>query len=487
MDCYRKDIAALERKNAFSAKKHTLPLVVFLGIISLMTNCAPDTVRITHATAHCSTISGSSQSSNNAMTSGPVASSIYVGTSEAGTPTRTEGSRDIYALRASDGALRWRCSTSTPGGFSATPVVDHDVLYALAGSLHYVKDEPPTTVQALYALRQSDGAQVWQFVVQGISGSGPLLANHVIYVVITTHAVSQFNPSVVFALRASDGMQLWQAQVGDGGDGRVLLAMDHDTIYTATEDGLLTALNISDGTQRWHYQTNCLSSKALMTRRDTVYITGCTTVSALKARTGTLRWRFHAGDAITQHPLLSEGILYVGSANHTISALKVSDGRLLWQHHTDDVALVPTAVMDGVIYITAETPSAGPSSKMTLYAFRVSDGTQLWRFQNEADTHPLVASNGVIYLGIYHQFTLPGFIVALRASDGTILWRSRTNASVARFSDVSNGMISISSSYTKAQDITAVRVSDGRLLWHYTIPYDRAPVFLTDPVTGPVR
>lgn len=467
-------------------KQTLLLLVIVISVASLLTSCASGTAQISRAAAQCSTIAGLAQPPNKAAASGPDASSVYFGTSEAGLPTGTNGSRDLYALRASDGALRWRCTTSTRGGFGTTPLVDHDVLYALAGSLNYFKDMPPTTVQALYALRRSDGAQLWQFAVQGINGSGPLLANNVIYIAITTHRVPQSNPSLVFALRASDGMLLWQAQVGDGGDGRVLLAVNRDTIYAATEDGLLTALRTSDGTQQWQYQTDCHYSKVLITRSDALYFAGCSTVSAFRAGTGTLLWRFQTGDAIEPHPLLSDDVLYVGSSNHTIYAVRVSDGRLLWQNRTGDFSLVPATVMDGVIYITAENPSDGPIFTMILYAFRASDGKLLWHFQRSADESPLVASHGVIYLGTFSQFKLPESIVALRASDGKILWRYQTDAVGASFSGLSNGVLYVSSASDTAQDVSALRTSDGVLLWHYRIPPDRAPLFLTEPVTDQV-
>ena len=468
-------------------KQSILLLVTVISIGSLLTSCAPGTNQISRASVHCSTIGGLNQSPTNVAASGNVNSSVYFGTSEAGIPTGTNGSRDIYALRASDGILRWRCSTSTKGGFQAPPLVDHDVLYALAGSLNYVKDLPPTTVQALYALRRSDGTQLWQFAIQGINGSGPLLANGTVYIAITTHKAQGSNPTLIFALRANDGMLLWQAQVGDGGDGKVLLAVNHDTIFAATEDGLLTALNTSNGKQKWQYRTNCQYNETLIAQSDALYIAGCNAVSAFHSRIGKLLWHFQTDNVIEQHPLFNDGILYFGSSDHTIYAIRMSDGRLIWHNHTNDFSLSPSTVMDGVVYVTAENPSEGSSFTMTLYAFRVNDGKLLWHFQHHADESSLLVSHGVIYLGLFSQFNLPGSIVALRANDGAILWHYQTNAIEGSFSSLNNGVIYVSSTSEKTQNVLALRTSDGVLLWHYSILQGKAPILLTEPVTDQVN
>ena|SRR5579875_3880545 len=82
---------------------------------------APDAPQVSFATADCITTRPVNSAS-------PTRTSVYVGSYEMGTPTGAIGSRDLYALN-DNGTLRWRCTTSTSGGFSTAAVVDQGMLY----------------------------------------------------------------------------------------------------------------------------------------------------------------------------------------------------------------------------------------------------------------------------------------------------------------------------------------------------------------------
>jgi outer membrane protein assembly factor BamB len=462
---------------------------IFLGLV-LLGACTPvpDATHVSFATAACST-------TTTANSAPPTHTTVYVGSYEMGTPTGAAGSRDLYALN-DDGTLRWRCTTSTSGGFSAAPVIDQGTLYALAGSEVYFKATPPTTVQAFYALRQNDGKQRWQFAVEGMNSSGPLISNGTIYIAITTtthESMPVSHPAFVFALQATTGKVLWQALVGDGGDGRVLLVASRETIYVATEDGVLTALSARNGTQQWHYQTNCRNddSSTLIAsgdRSDSVYMIGCTAVSALQASTGKLLWNFQTNGEVEPQPLVNDGILYIASSNSTMYAIRTRDGKVVWQRCTGDFSLRPAAIMDGVIYVSAqELALDGSPSTLALYAFRSSDGAMLWRYQHEGENSSLVTGNGMLYLGVFDPFTSLSSIVALRASNGTVLWQSQSDATNGSL-NLSNGVLYISTISSAADYVAALRTDNGTLLWRYTLPYNQVhshtPLFLTAPVIG---
>jgi hypothetical protein len=140
----------------------------------------------------------------------------------------------LYALRVSDGQQLWsKAIGSNPGPIADQPVLANDVLYM-------------NNAGEVSALRAADGSTLWQS--PGNNAFGPLIAlNGQLYV---------NSSDGVFVLRASDGTQRWKQSIPNhGGEmtGLTPEAAASDILYAASEDGVVQAFNASDGYPLWRY------------------------------------------------------------------------------------------------------------------------------------------------------------------------------------------------------------------------------------------
>jgi outer membrane protein assembly factor BamB len=268
----------------------------------------------------------------------------YLATGDApGESTIYQQGNALYALRASDGAVRWRYGVTAP---VTSPVVGDGEIFADVGD-------------ATIALRADDGAPLWRtpLRVNGYPYIGMWLAetNGVVYV----HAYGQYpgqplipnvDSTYAFALRASDGAVLWRYALG-------------------RDDSLSPNVPILAGGSVY------FRSVSRFPPTPTAYL------YALRARDGTLLWRFQdtgePGPDVRRpfvdiaDPLVANDNVYAIDNTGVVSALRASDGTPLWRQHIDGTDRYSAPVLaDGVIFIIRG---------WFVVALRASDGVLLWR------------------------------------------------------------------------------------------------------------
>lgn len=311
---------------------------------------------------------------------------------------------NLYALNASDGSLRWRYHADAVG--DGPPTVANGVVYfgAQDASTPSGPNPPPSF---LYAVDASSGALIWR--VPGHWAVGKLIvANGVIY--------AGAGESDIAAFRASDGKPLWTNSIG--GCSTNSLASDATYLYVSTVAcaGVL-AMRLSDGTGGWH-SVPSLGGGAPMLADGTIYVGS----SALRASDGTTARTFRASGEYIGTDAVANGTVFI-SSNVSLSAWNTTTGAQVWQISPQHRQLI-YGLAHGVLYTGSSLyVSPNPPYDGHLYAFRTSDGTQLWSalvYPVIPQNDPLPASLGsTLYVG-----TLTGAVVALRASDGATLWRS---------------------------------------------------------------
>jgi outer membrane protein assembly factor BamB len=351
------------------------------------------------------------------------------------------------------------------------------------------------TDDGIYALRASDGTLRWRYPA-GDPRSGPYLAGissavlvgNTLYVSATPQAVWSGSPTMtIAALRASDGSVIWSRQMPSGIGAR--LAVSNGVVYVSPNargrlpsdggapdgDYLLYALRASDGTQVWRYRADEPIISALAVAGNMRYVATTANVYALRSAGATLLWRSPIGpgaypEGYSQSTLLQAAItptadfLYVlamvGRKHDTGPDWRI-DANLIRNGLTQvgATAAYPPAVGNGSVYVQSgagiwadpANPSAGPQPVWgsggavpmvgpTLadgvvyacgwdgytYALRASDGHRLWRTETAGGTmsRPPTVSDGAV-------FAVDGSILyALRAANGAVAWRSVTNANV---------------------------------------------------------
>jgi outer membrane protein assembly factor BamB len=141
-----------------------------------------------------------------------------------------------------------------------------------------------------------------------------------------------------------------------------------------------------------------------------------------------LLWSYTTGSAVISSPAVVNGVVYVGSYDHSVYALNATTGAKLWRFTTGGVVTSSPAVVDGVVYVG--------SNDHNVYALNATTGAKLWEFATGlyVSDGPTVA-NGVVYVG-----SSDANVYALNATTGAKLWQFTTGdevdvspASTARF------------------------------------------------------
>jgi outer membrane protein assembly factor BamB len=189
---------------------------------------------------------------------------------------------------------------------------------------------------------------------------------------------------------------------------------DDGTSYWGSVDRSIYAID-KNGKQVWSTPTLgfVISSPALSKDGSTIYIASFDgQLHALDARTGVERWAFQTGDHVYSSPALEEDArgavkaLYIGSADGSIYKVD-ANGNKLWQYDTGDaVRSSPVLGMapDGsgrIVYVG--------SSSGTLFALDAATGKRRWSFdgtpragalrdRNDLNASPALGRKGV-YIG----------------------------------------------------------------------------------------
>jgi outer membrane protein assembly factor BamB len=142
------------------------------------------------------------------------------------------GANNVYALKASTGALLWSYAT----GVQSSLAVANGVIYAGTGT------------GTVYALNASTGALLWSYPT-GYLTSSPAVANGVVYVVSNN----------VYALNASTGALLWSYPVG-GSSSPVVV---NGVVYVGSGDDNVYAFGLKKGRERSEASSERSSLKTL--------------------------------------------------------------------------------------------------------------------------------------------------------------------------------------------------------------------------------
>ncbi|HEX9038190.1 MAG TPA: PQQ-binding-like beta-propeller repeat protein [Ktedonobacterales bacterium] len=370
----------------------------------------------------------------------------------------------VYALRASDGALRW----TYPGGIDQTPVtqgqaifsltLDHNTLYALAAPLG-------GDGASLLALNANSGALRWRVSIPNLwidaypQFSSLLLTNRLLIVAMRGPGLATAHDNGrVSAYSIAQGGLAWSRPLDEAPVSSP--AASGGTVYIGTT-GHVVALNAASGAQRW---TSPIIPGA---RQEGAPPEGINTSVALTAAGKTVY-------VLAERLITPASAITSGAWSPNYYALSASDGSHLWL--TSDFrsawgqAATP-AVDGGYSYI----PFMGGLS-----AFALSNGMG-WRFMpddsqigGETMTGAAV-SGGVVYTtdlsGVRYSHdgvtTWENFTYAVRASDGVELWRAPTNGGLSALAPVVGSGVILAPSMG---GVWTLRAGDGHALWRFLPP-----------------
>lgn len=177
----------------------------------------------------------------------------------------------------------------------------------------------------------------------------------------------------------------------------------------------------------WRFETGSAVRTAPTVSGDVVYFGSMDGhLYAVDANSGAELWRAYAGAGVGGGPLVtSDRVVFIDRANR-IHAVDRSSGDPLWTVETGEDLPLPWGY-EGWDYVlpspilVGETVLAG-SGNGSLYALRLSDGAEEWRFRTEGR----VRSTPVVYDGAAYIGSGDGVIYGVSLERGTEVWRFET-------------------------------------------------------------
>jgi outer membrane protein assembly factor BamB len=261
----------------------------------------------------------------------------------------------------------------------------------------------------------------------------------------------------VYAL-APEGAVRWQFLTGDWVDASPALNASGDTLYAASWDGKLYALNTANGSKRWDYATGAyIASSPAVAADGTIYFgAGDSSLHALTP-TGTLKWRFPAADWIDSSPAIApDGTVIFASWDGHVYAVDTA-GNELWRYaNGGPIVSSPAIGPDGTVYIGT---SGGALLALS------STGSLQWSFPTQGDVEaaPAIGADGSIYVG-----SVGGRLYCLNP-DGSERWRFPAGAAVMASIYSSPTLRADGSILLGAADFKLYCLeADGTLRWTFT-------------------
>lgn len=257
-------------------------------------------------------------------------------------------------------------------------------------------------------------------------------------------------------------------------------APDNASVYTWVGTGLdingptLVAVNARTGQQRWQ-NTTAAHSTRITQDGSVLYIVsnrvGGVSLDAVSGATGAQAWHTDLPNTYTQSSaVIVDGTLFLSAydflgANlgpQQLYAFRLSDGRQLWRVSVakSDSGLIQLTGGAGLI-ITHLTNDI-------VQAWSISDGHHVWDAP-QFDGQLIVGANHVF------ELTRDGYVIAISSQTGTVVWRTTVSG------DLRAGVIAQNALYVTAQrddtnasgllvdpiQVYAFEVAGGHLLWRF--------------------
>lgn len=414
---------------------------------------------------------------------GPVAPTVTLSPRLAQETVYLPTGNGIYALRASDGVVRW----VFPAGITTVPMLtlqtifglslDHGTLYALTTApegASFVYHGP-----RLYALNAINGSVRWNVSVPDPSAASLLQVGRFLVVApLGSGAQAHFSVDnqTILAFDTANGNLVWRRTLDEPTYSRPVA--DGGSVYIGTT-GHVVALSAADGTVRW---TTPIVPSAQQEETNPANSNSSVALAVSSGRVYVLAKR-----AMKQGSGPSGAWESTWEAN--LYALAASDGSHIWRDSVENdpwgTAFAPTLVGD-----TAYVPFDGGITAISLAG---STPEQHWRFIPEGSTMPNAAMAGAaVSGGIVYTTELTGVIAhrdgltfqenctyAVRASDGAELWRTPSDGgTMAAPPVVADGLVFAPAAAT----LRVFRAGDGRPFWQYIPP---GGSLTATPLVGP--
>jgi outer membrane protein assembly factor BamB len=320
---------------------------------------------------------------------------------------------------------------------------------------------------AVYALRLTDGHQLWKRVFPRVGNGPPSIASDLVYglwqyrgnVIVLVGQVS--SGSRLLSLNTATGAVRWYLRLGKQGETGNLTLTGDGGLAMIYGYATLTVVDLTTGKIRWGrtagHSGGPLAVGGVLIVPAEGYPSG--KLLGYSSRTGKLLWT-RTGMPPQPEPQLASGVVIMTNTNQ-VSALSPATGRTLWTVTTASSIFSVTTGPSGIA-VSTEIPSR-------LYLIDPKTGRVRWHIAYQGGQAPqLDTGTDLLYEG-GKRFSL----VDLRAANGTVRWAvpapAASFAQVLRFGAYAV-VISNSAKPNAPASVTAYRLASGKQAWTTNVP-----------------
>ena len=279
--------------------------------------------------------------------------------------------------------------------------------------------------------------------------------------------------------------KLWSTSLGDG-EGRLGFrqrpAFDGSTVYAASDEGELFAIDAETGDTRWERPLEAMSNgrgwrlwkqgvregglqSSVGVGENLVVVAGRSgVVFAVAADDGTPRWETQASAEVLAAPLVVSGVVIVRSQDGRVVGLGAADGKERWRFDR----AIPTLSSRG-----ASAPVAAGGLVLvgnddgTIVALRPEDGVAVWEAivaepEGRSELDRLVDIDGDIAVGAdaVYATSVRGMTAAVSIGTGQVIW-TRDNGGANALDLTADGVLLAD----KTGTLWSLDRSTGSALW----------------------
>jgi len=298
--------------------------------------------------------------------------------------------------------------------------------------------------------------EAWRF--EGEVESSPVVVDDTIFV--------GSRDDNIYALDATDGSEQWRFETEGAVESSPTVA--DGTVFVVSGDKNVYALDATDGSEQWLFETEGEVDSSPVVADDTVYVWSDRIVYALDAADSTEQWRFEAGSVSS--PVIVGDTVFVRPDHGSLFVVDATNGTELWRFESDTLGYgsmnLGPAIMDGTVFLEGEE---------NLYALNVADGTEQWRFEVFGGVNSeIVVHDDTVFFGDSYSN-----VYALDAAEGTEKWRFETEEDIYSSPKVVNETVFVKT----WNGFYALDIADGTEEWRIeSIHIDFPPTVVEDTV-----
>lgn len=279
--------------------------------------------------------------------------------------------------------------------------------------------------------------------------------------------------STWYALESANGKVKWKLRTN--APIRSTAVISGDRIFLAGGNGVLVCANKTTGAVIWRIiydQTAVFMGERSYDFADyyhsspvvddgIIYLgTGNSVLGAYRADTGSLIWRYTAGDIIHCRPVIAGDKVIIGSFDGYVHAVNKNTGNPAWKFKTIGHQFFPRGEVQGVIATDGQRVFAG-ARDYNFYAIDVNSGTAVWnrKFDNGWAMSASV-SDTVVYIGTSDD----RIMVAVDGRSGREYWRTDVKFNIFGGAAIERDQIVVGTIWGKAY---ALERTSGKLKWSF--------------------